>query len=254
MVRSCTPTLTLNDVIRAGGKVADAIIRWSEDHPQVASGTNPAAEASGMTQSEYALSAGALEYIDADDGRAIGQVAPTDDTPEDEILWDIGGTRYLVGEWTDESVVRLEVPTLDKALEHVEIVRHMSDVAERYHFDQSDVSSWCELIETIDEILPIVKVLQSHGHKFSGNHVGDTAAEWSDHGMDADEVDAWCEAGVWDAGIAELFQNRGVTPQKLQDALQNWDDAEYPEPIESACNGDMSMRAWRKLVAAAKRA
>lgn len=204
-----------------------------------------------MTDADHALSMGAVEYIDADDGRVKAQVKPTDDTPEDEILEDIGGSRYLVGDWSDESVVELAVPDIEDAVAYPDIARHMCDVAGRYHSDRSDVDAWCELIEHMDEIMPIVRVLQSHGDRFTGRRVGETATEWHDAGItDASDVDAWCGIGVWDAATASAFISADLSPDDVSQAAKSIEDRTFGDPIYAACNGDTSVDV---IIAEAKR-
>ena len=177
-----------------------------------------------MTDANYALHEGALAYLDADDGRVKGQEAPTDDTPEDEILCDIGGSKYLIGEWSDESVVELVVPSIDDAAEYPEIARHMSDAANRYHSDRSDISAWLELIEQLDKISPIVRVLKSHGDRFTFTHVGTNAQEWLDYYFDSDQVDEWCKAGVWCPTVANELNEAFIGPDDLKKADSNMVD------------------------------
>jgi len=241
-IRSCTPVLTLANVVRAGGKVSDAIIRWAENHDLVASGEDPKAEVNGMNQADYALAMGALEYIDADDGRVKGQIAPTDDTPEDEILHDIGGSPYLIGDWSDDSVVELVVPDIDDAIQYPDITWHMCDAAGRHHSKLSNVPAWCELVEHLGEIIPIVRILQSHGDRFTGRRVGEVATEWHDASItDASDVDAWCEIGVWNAATALAFISAGLSPDDVLQSAESINEQPFGDPIYAACNGDISV-------------
>jgi hypothetical protein len=243
MIPECTPTLTIDDV-RSAGSVRDAIILWAETHDLVASGEE------GY---KSALNTGSLAYIDPDDGRAIGQVAPDDDTPEDEILHDIAGVAYLVSEWTEKSVVELEVPNINDAVDYPEIARAMSISAQRYHADRSDANAWIELIEQLDEIAPIADILKSHGDMYTGGGNGsEMAGGWIDEGItDPNVVDMWCEARVWDPAVAAALIAAGLSPDdalSAADALvegmdidQRADAYTDGDPIYAACNGDISV-------------
>ena len=251
MIRKCTPTLTIDDV-RTAGNIRDAIIAWAETHDLVASGEEGYA---------CALNTGSLVYIDPDDGRAIGQVAPDDDTPEDEILHDIAGVAYLVGDWSEKSVVELVVPSIDDAVDYPEIARAMSISAQRYHADQSDVDAWVELIEQLDEIAPIAEILKSHGDSYTGGGNGsEMAGGWVDAGItDPQVVDSWCEARVWDPAVAAGLIAAGLSPDDVtsaaeslvdgMDIYQRADAYTDGDPIYAACNGDISLD---RLIAASK--
>ena len=147
-------TLDLDDVRRAGS-VRAAILEWAEGSDDTASGViGPEFSTSGPgpgwskahDESDFARRAlspdyGALYYIDADDGRlaerADGMI-DTDDEPGEV-------------EWTSESVVRLECPSVEDAVEHPAVVAEMAQAVIDYHGAESDREDWRKLIVSIRE-------------------------------------------------------------------------------------------------------
>ena len=101
----------------------------------------------------------------------------------------------------------------------------------------------------------MVAVLNSHGPRFSGNHVEDMAQEWLDYDFTPAEADSWCEIGVWDAATAAEFRDAGLSPAEAAAAAERLIEAEKAEwtdeswgfsrytdgcPIYAACNHDIS--------------
>ena len=98
-------TLTIDDVFSAGS-VELAIVSWAQSHDDV----NAGPEKSALV----GLNEGARIYIDTADGRTCVQIGAESTDPD--AIMDIGGSYYTVSDWSDTSVVELEVPTIDEAL------------------------------------------------------------------------------------------------------------------------------------------
>lgn len=103
-----------------------------------------------------------------------------------------------------------------------------------------------DLFKLTAKLSRVVNVLKSHGDSFSGG--GDNAIrfarQWVERGFDADDVDDWCEARVWDAQTAKAWSLAGMTPDDIVSAakllLENHGTDSYTDgcPIYSCCNGD----------------
>jgi hypothetical protein len=134
--------------------IADAIEEIAREHDSIASGIiGPSFSTSGPGPGwskqhdchDYARRAlsgdyGAGSYIDSSDGRE----ATLND--EDEI------------EWSDESVVEIELPTVEQALEDMETWEILRNEAANYGVDQSEID---ELTETIDQCQEIIAEIKS---------------------------------------------------------------------------------------------
>lgn len=109
-----------------------------------------------------AFDGGALYYLDVSDGR-VKEAVPVPDEVEvkrdedgnlvdedgEAVQRDIGGCYYQEGDWSDGSEVRLEVPDLDDALEHPEVVAEMAQAVIDYHGPMSDRKRWAKLVRDI---------------------------------------------------------------------------------------------------------
>lgn len=154
-------TIDLADVVNAGG-VESALLAWAAESDTTSAGTvGPAFSTSGpgngwsMTHGadDFALRAfegGALYYLDAEDGRILTMI-PGEGESEDDTYRDINGDEFTVGDWSDASVVRLEVPNLDEAIEHPERVAEMVKAVIDHHGPLSDRKGWAELVKGIKE-------------------------------------------------------------------------------------------------------
>lgn len=92
-------------------------------------------------ESDYAKRAmeeGALYYLDVDDGRLASSPEWTDDV--------YGGQPI---EWSDESVVELEAPCIEDAINNHVLVEQMAAEVIDNHYAESDVSEWIDLIGKI---------------------------------------------------------------------------------------------------------
>ena len=153
-------TLDITDVRKAGG-VEAAIVAWASESDTTSSGTvGPAFSTSGpgsgwsMTHGadDFAIRAfegGALYYIDQTDGRLIG-VDPAEEG-DDGAEQDIGGCWYTVGEWSDGSEVRLEVPDIEDAIAHPATFAEMARAVAETHGDKSDRKAWAELVRAVQD-------------------------------------------------------------------------------------------------------
>lgn len=159
-------TIDLADVQRAGG-VPQAIAAWCDESDDTSCGViGPSFSTSGPgpgwsiqhDESDFAARAvegGALYYIDIDDGRMIAAEEVSEDEQDEDGEWpadvihDLGGTHSRLGDWSDNSVVRVECPSIDDALEHPAIVAEMAQAVIDHHHVESDCGEWRMLIESI---------------------------------------------------------------------------------------------------------
>lgn len=157
-----TVVIDLDDV-RKAGSVEDAIHEFCKHSDGVASGVHgmefsTSGPGSGWSRthginefSAVALSEGATAYVDATDGKAIHSIMPDDDTDAGDILTDIGGCEYVVGDWSDESEVYVECPDVEEAIENAALVAEMAKSVIDHHHALSDTKAWRKLIEAIQE-------------------------------------------------------------------------------------------------------
>lgn len=150
------------DDVRAAGGVEQALLAWSENSDTTTSGVvgssfSTSGPGPGWTKnhdeddySRRAFAECALYYLDASDGR-LREAESTDDeaTDDNDVYADIGGGTYRVGDWSDESVVRVDVPEIEDALAHPELVAAMAQSVIDYHGPESDRAEWKKLIESI---------------------------------------------------------------------------------------------------------
>lgn len=159
-------TLDIDDVRRAGG-VEAAIHAWCEQSDDTSSGVvGSAFSTSGPgpgwsknhTAGDFAaraMSEGALHYIDASNGTmASAEVVDDDEQDEDGeypdgTFGDGCGTMVRVGDWTDESVVRLECPSEDDAIAYPAVAAEMARAVIDHHGAESDKAEWLALIQRI---------------------------------------------------------------------------------------------------------
>lgn len=238
--------VTIDDVVRLDTVIL-AIIDCAANTDQTCSG-------SGTLASAQALADGFLHYIDADDGRCISQLS-ADGAHKDDIKTDVGGCRYTISDWSDDSVVELEVPTIDEALERPDVARKMARAAKSTHHAESDLSAWAELIEELDEIEGAAATLKAYGDMYTGGCIADAAHEWLDAGIEDDgSIGSWCEIGCWNASTAAKWIAAGLTPDDVEAVAKAMreevsdDDmhARYSGGIVYACcNNDI---AWEDVV------
>lgn len=168
-------TLDLSDVRKAGG-VEAAILAWAAEDDSTSSGVigssfSTSGPGSGWSRthgaSDFASRAfegGALHYLDASDGRVKSCSAPVGEIDEDEetgdrtdedgntVLRDIGGCDYVdEGDWSEESVVCLECPSIADALEHPEVAAEMAQAVIIAHGPMSNRSEWAKLVRAIKD-------------------------------------------------------------------------------------------------------
>jgi hypothetical protein len=170
-------TLTLADVVKAGG-VPDAIIKWAENDELTASGIIGSAVSgpgSGFHHGVYdfarrAIEAGAAYYIDAVRGKLIG-FKPARNTekdadgcwPEDTFRTE-AGIRVRMGEWSENSAVRLECPSIADVADEPKTTAAAAEMFEavaNYHYPLSDVSSWINLLMCIRDTADGLKHLST---------------------------------------------------------------------------------------------
>lgn len=236
--------LTIDDVF-SSGSVELAIISWSQSVDGVNAGTEQDAVV-GLNQ-------GARIYIDSADGRTCEQIGAESTDPD--AMMDIGGSYYTISDWSEYSVVELEVPTIEEALERPETARKMARAAKAWHYVESDLSAWAELIEELDEIEGAAITLKAYGDMYTGGCVADAAHEWIDAGIEDDgSIGSWCEIGCWDASTAAAWIAAGLTPDDVEAAAKAMQEevsdddmhARYSGGIIYACcNNDI---AWEDVV------
>lgn len=239
-------TLTINDVFSAGS-VELAIVSWAQGQDGVNAGTEQNAV--------VGLNEGARIYIDSADGRTCEQVNAESTDPNARM--DIGGSYYTISDWSEYSVVELEVPTIDEALERPDVARKMAGAAKAWHFAESDLSGWTELIEELDEIEGAATTLRGYGDMFTGGCIADTAHEWLDAGIEDDgSIGSWCDIGCWNAATAAAWIAAGLTPDDVESAAkavqeETSDDdmhARYSGGIIYACcNNDIDYKDVIKM-------
>ena len=172
-------TIDLSDV-RKAGSVEKAILAWAAESDTTSAGVvgssfSTSGPGSGWSVGHNALDyarrafeGGAMYYLDEADGRLAAAVPVTCDDEEaaaedrvytgpdgteygdDEVTYDgSGGYVLLDPEWTDESVVRLECPDVEDAIEHTAAAAEMARAVIDTHGSCSDRAAWKKLIESI---------------------------------------------------------------------------------------------------------
>ena len=232
-------TLTIDDVFSAGS-VELAIVSWA----QSSDGVNAGPEKSALV----GLSEGARIFIDSGDGRTCEQVGAESTDPD--AIMDIGGSYYTVSDWSETSVVELEVPTIDEALERPDVARKMARAAKSTHHAESDTSAWMELIEELDEIEGAVQTLRAYGPMITGDNIADTAHAWLDAGIEDDgSIGSWCDIGCWDADTAAKWIAAGLSPDDVEVAAKRIEEQLPDDQMSSryhggivyaCCNNDMA--------------
>ena len=153
-------TIDIDDVKAAGG-VEAAIIAACERSDSVSSGVvgmecSTSGPGPGWSKqhgpdewSREAFNGGAIAYVDATDGRVRRSESVDDDTDDDDILTDIGGGEYVVGDWSEDSEVCVECPSEDDALTHPDVAAAMARTVIDYHHPMSDLAAWRSLVAKI---------------------------------------------------------------------------------------------------------
>ena len=232
-------TLTIDDVFSAGS-VELAIVSWAQTNDDV----NAGPEKSALV----GLNEGARIYIDTADGRTCEQIGAESTDPD--AIMDIGGSYYTVSDWSDTSVVELEVPTIDEALERPDVARKMARAAKSTHHAESDLSGWNELIEELDEIEGAAITLRGYGDMYTGGCVADAAHAWLDAGIEDDgSIGSWCDIGCWDADTAAKWIAAGLSPDDVEVAAKRI-EGQLPDDqmssryhagiVYACCNNDMA--------------
>lgn len=164
-------TINIHDVWNAGS-VRSAIHEWCDQSDDTCSGiVGPSFSTSGPgpgwstnhTASDYArraLCEGALYYVDADNGRLASrdtvdlddEECDDDGEPTDpDICYDHDDGEYFRIEWSDASVVCIECPTIEEAIEHPDVAAEMAQAVIDTHGPASDKAAWRKLIIAIRE-------------------------------------------------------------------------------------------------------
>lgn len=220
-------TLTIDDVFSAGS-VELAIVSWA----QGVDGVNAGSEKSALV----GLNEGARIFIDSGDGRTCEQVGAESTDPD--AIMDIGGSYYTVSDWSETSVVELEVPTIDEALERPDVARKMARAAKSTHHAESDITAWAELIEELDEIEGVASTLRGYGDMFTGGCIADAAHAWLDAGIKDDgSIDLWCDIGCWDPATAAKWVDAGLSPQDVETAAHHISEAMPDDKMRSQYHG-----------------
>lgn len=154
--------IDISDVAKAGS-VPHAILAWAKESDTVASGVvGSSFSTSGPgvgwshdhTTAEYAICAldgGALAYVDCDDGRVIESISPDEADEGSDVLTDMQGCEYVVGEWSSSSRVRLECPDEEDAIANPVAFAQMLDCVLGVHGPCSAVDEWKNLARAIME-------------------------------------------------------------------------------------------------------
>lgn len=135
--------INIDDVRNANNSVSEAIEAWAENDDEVASGAcGPRANEGVEYSAQYALGPyqGAAFYVDTDDGK-MATLVESEHEEGEEYEDDV--------EWTDESQVRLEVPSEEDALMYPEALRAMALAVADYHSAKSDTKAWRALLDSI---------------------------------------------------------------------------------------------------------
>lgn len=232
-------TLTIDDVFSAGS-VEMAIVSWAQGTNDI----NAGSEKSALV----GLNEGARIFIDSGDGRTCEQVSAESTDPD--AIMDIGGSYYTVSAWSETSVVELEVPTIDEALERPDVARKMARAAKSTHHAESDITGWAELIEELDEIEFAAATLRGYGDMFTGGCIADAAHEWLDAGIEDDgSIGSWCDIGCWSADTASKWIAAGLTPDDVETAAKRIYEQLPDDQMSSryhggivyaCCNNDMA--------------
>ena len=170
-INKAVVTIDLDDVVAAGG-VAEAIFARCLDSDTYGSGYTQSSESQptfavqwreGLDITGYAarmIEGGALHYIDHSDGRMVSAVPVHEIDGEwydadggdvvdiDEVIHDFGGGHSVLGGWSSDSVVALECPEIEDAIEHPEAAAQMAREV-MTHAACSDRTAWRELIIAI---------------------------------------------------------------------------------------------------------
>jgi len=135
--------------IRKAGTIEKAIVAWGDDHPEIACGDAEACNAAALA----AMESGALAYVDANDGKIVRAEAVTDGTDADDIRHEIGGDQFVVGDWSDHSVIELLCPDDEDVMQYPEIAAMMAEDAIGQHSRESDQVAWRRLIQRMTRLV-----------------------------------------------------------------------------------------------------
>jgi len=151
-------TIDLDDVRKAGG-VKQALTKWCEESDDTScgiigmefatSGPGPGwSKTFGADDfASRAFEGGAMHYLDIDDGKLKSALLAEEG--DEDATADMGGGYFTEGDWTDESVVRIECPDVEDALEHPVLAAEMARAVIQRHGPESDVAEWKKLVEEI---------------------------------------------------------------------------------------------------------
>mgnify|MGYP000844097660 FL=1 len=158
-----TITITMSDVLRHGG-IRDALIDACDKSDTVACGViGPAFATSGpgsgwskqYDETDFAARAfegGALAYLDLDNGR----LATSPDWDRDEYA----GQPI---EWTDESVVCLECPDIQEAIDEPGVFAEMAAAVAEIHDAESNCREWAKMLASIRKLAECIEEVQIDG-------------------------------------------------------------------------------------------
>lgn len=122
-------TLTIEDIASAGG-VSEAIVDYCDNERDMASSTH----CDDMSNAIEAFNCGYAVYVSCIDGTCIRSENPTGSSPPEEVRITHSGERYVVTEWSDDSIVYLACPTATECFEHPEAaVQMIRSVEEKIH-------------------------------------------------------------------------------------------------------------------------
>lgn len=159
-------TINLSDVRNAGG-VSEAIFAACREHDSISSGYSQTVESAPTFAIEWrdgtsidgyadrAFAGGALHYIDSDDGRMVSQ-EPSEEGDEDATR-DLNGEAFVAGDWSEDSVVALECPDFDDAMEHPDTVALMAQAVIDHHGACSNRVEWKKIIVAMKEAAEAVE-------------------------------------------------------------------------------------------------
>ena len=148
-MKDCMIKINIYDVNETGS-VPAAIEKICRDHSAYASGQHGYGITTVSGWAEAAMTDGALAYIDSADGRAM-EALPAEKGDADAMM-DLGGCYFTSSEWSDESRVKVVVPTNDEIMEYPKAAALMARAVIDYHGACSDLETWMEVSRRIDAL------------------------------------------------------------------------------------------------------
>lgn len=153
-------TITMSDVLQHGG-IREALTNACDNSETVACGVvGPAFSTSGpgsgwskqYDETDFAarsFEGGALAYLDLDNGRLAT-------SPE----WTEGEYDGQPISWSDESVVCLECPDIQEAIDDPDVFAEMAAAVAELHGAESPCSEWSKMLAAIRELAESIEDIE----------------------------------------------------------------------------------------------